>query len=1059
MARSLVNPNTLGRAYIDDFEGSRDYSSLGIRRGVWTLSSAPLGRQQVERGRLAWFTPDSKIFDPRNKNSDGVALAIERFQVLEIFPNRDVPSLDERMDVLEWRYFPKEDSAGFFNSNSWGGIMRWLPEGLQNQQETQQLELWVALEEGKPAPKLHFDFGKISEDINGDKNWQTEDTARIGIVEPNKDVGLDGLPNEREPGYDPVSNPDPNKDDFIAPGRSTDDAISLDNINGTEKNASDPERLSRPDNEDLNKTGMVTPDNSYFSFVVDLADTTQFMVPGSYRVDQYRERGGQILTLRPNEKRSLYWRQIRIPLKDSTLSPAIATKTGSPSWSSIEFVRIWLEGAPDTTRLVFATLDLVSNRWKELGVFDDSLKPVTDSQKVRVSVINSQEHPAYREDPPPGVSEVLNRVTNLREREQSLVLTYENIQPGNAGFIQRVLLSGVEDYSGYRLMKMLVHGDRRMTASDSILFFFRFGSGTQNDPNNFYEYRVRLLPGWDPANEVVLDFNRLTNLKNVLNKSRREAGITTGVGDTTDGNYRVRGNPSLASVRWYVMGVENQGGSPVTGEVWTDELLLTEVRRDPGMAVRFHLSTQLSDFGSVNLQVSQQEATFRSLTGGGGSGTLSYNRSASTNEALSLSGSFQAHKLLPRFIPITSLPVLVNWGRTRSTPRLRTGSDIVLTDEFAEAERSEQVRRGFTITPSMRRTTENWLWNLTFNRMNGDFTYSYFRSSDVLTRFSEQRAYSASMNYDLSPRSSFGFRPFDWLPSFWILKKLEKSKFSPLPGTFTLSGNVARTQRVTVLNDLLLSRSSSYVRDFNGRAAASFRLFPNLTTDFNFTTRRDISNPQNLVFSTNPRRFKLGLELERNQDFRSTYNPALFGFADTRFTFSSNYREAGGLAVSSDGRRTINASNGYGASVNLNLTRLFGNPRPPSPDEEARKIEKQRTGEAERRKKEEEKKKKEEAALRAKRWPLDSARIADSLARVAVVAESLAAAAAEAIPVETRFRESMERFVPLPVPALGLVLPLLGPPRAPKDAVQPTADSAARIGAPAKDSLSPPAAV
>jgi hypothetical protein len=231
---------------------------------------------------------------------------------------------------------------------------------------------------------------------------------------------------------------------------------------------------------------------------------------------------------------------------------------------------------------------------------------------------------------------------------------------------------------------------------------------------------------------------------------------------------------------------------------------------------------------------------------------------------------------------------------------------------------------------------------------------------------------------------------------------------------------------------------------------SSFRIFPNLTADYNLSTRRDISNPENLVFSASPRRFKLGLELERRQDFRSSYNPGLLSFADTRFTFSSAYSEAGGLAVSSDGSRSINASNGYGANVNFNLTRLLGAPRPPSEEKRVEKVEKERAKEADRRKKEEEKRKNEEEIKLAEKGHLDSARTADSLAKAAVLAESLKAAAVESIPAEIRFRESVERFIPLPVPALGLVLPLLGPAPAAKD----TATTAA---APDSAALRPPA--
>ncbi|MCI0330948.1 MAG: cell surface protein SprA [candidate division Zixibacteria bacterium] len=1025
VARSLPNPNTTGRAFIDDFEGSRDFLTLGLRRGVWTKSSMPAGKIQANRGKLIWFTPDVNI--KLRQGTDSVAT--QPFGVKEVFPNRDVLT-DEKMDVLEMRFYPKPDSLGSGGDTaSWGGIMRWLSQGLQDHQETQLLEFWVGLEEGRPKPRLHFEFGKISEDIDDDGTIDTEDPDRIGVIDTTKDVGLDSLKDNQEPGYPGVL--DSSKDNW---GRD------VDHINGTEGNFSDPERLARPDKEDLNGDGVVGG-GAYFAFTVDLNDTL-FLVPNSTRPN--------------NGTRTppITWRQIRVPLKDSTLPGSVyREERGRPSWANIEFVRIWVEG-PDTARIYFATLEMVGNRWKVLGTFDDFSKPTTGNQKVQVSVINSQEHPAYRADPPPGVGEVVNQVTRLREREQSLVMTYENLRPGfpvgervtgltalgpvpedenesvdldnphrrgDQALVQRVLLGGAEDYSGYGTLKMLVHGDRRIgmadNFSDSLLFFMRFGSGAQNDPNNFYEYRVLLKPGWE-ANNIQIDFNRLTVLKQ---KRLARGGAAT---DTiSEGPYFVKGNPSSAAVRWYVLGVQNLDNNwPASGEVWVNELMLTDVRRDAGTAGRIRLSSQLSDFGSLAFEAGRVGSTFRNLSGDAG-GTLSYNRGAATNENLSLVGNFQAHKLLPRFLGITGLPISLNWSRARSTPRLRTGTDIFLTPEFAEAERTENLARGISITPSLRRETKNWLWNATFNRMNGSFAYRYNRSSNPFTRLSETRFYSASLSYDLSPKKGIGFKPFGWLPSFWLLKKVENSPFSPLPVSLRFSGDVSRNQTLTIQNDLRGSRTGSYVRDFRGAIGSSFRLFPNLTADYNLQTRRDISNPNNLVFSMSPRRFKLGLEVDRSQDFKTSYNPGLFSFAETRLSFSSRYHEAGGLATSTDGTRTIEASNGYGGSVNFNLSRFLGGKRKSlgaGGDETIRKLEEEKRREEERKRKEEEKKFGRSPAL-------DSARAADSLAKKEALRLKAEAAAYDTIPVERRFRKSLELFFPLPVPGLGFVFPKPAP--------------------------------
>ncbi len=901
LARSLPNPNVLGKAFIDDFEGSKDFTNLGILREIWTKSSAPapqFGKTQTNRGRLAWFSPDIKIIDP------WMGKGVERFRVKDIFPNRVVHVEDEKMDVLDLRYFPKVDSATQqFDTVSWGGIMRWLPAGLQNQLETKLLDFWIGLEDGRPRPQLHFDLGQISEDINGDDNWQTEDTdPKNGIVSPVEDIGL--FPDTVVWGTD------------------------IDHINGTIRNSNDPARLSRPDDEDLGHDSQVRFGNNYFSFTIDLAgsDSLAFVAGTPYANNGPRS----------NERAQLSWREIRIPLKDSTSGNPNYTTIGTPNWNNIEYVRVWMDGVADTTRVIFATLELVGNRWKELGVFD-SAGQRDSTAKIGVSVINSQEHPNYRK--PPGVDEVLNRISNLREREQSLVMSYENLMPQRTAMIQRTLLGSAEDYSGYKTLKMFVHGDHSAN-SHSLMFFLRFGSGLVNDTNNYYEYRISPIDsGWE-GNQIQMDFDQLTNLKNRLIKQQKAGDSLKSI---SDGPYFVKGNPSLAAVRWYVMGIRNADSKIITkrgvkiyasiddpsasGEVWVDELFLTDVRKEAGTAGRLHFSTQLADFGSVNLDYSRVGATFRSLSAGDRSGSLSFNRASSTNEDIGVSGSFQAHKLLPKFLGVTALPISASWRRGRSTPRLQTGSDIVLSKEFQADERSEQISRGFSVSPSLKKETKNWLWNLTFNRMGGSFSYTYNRSTNPFTFLQESRAYSANMSYDLSPRKSLSFKPLKWLPSFWLLKKVEGTQFSPMPATLNVSGAVSRTLSTNILNDAKRTTSGSYVRDFTGNLNSSFRIFPNLSAGFNFSTVRDLSNPENLVYSFNPRKFKLGLEVSRNQNFDAGYTPRLFSFADTRLTFKSNYREAGGLRTYSDGSRRIEAGNTYGTTVTFNLSRFLGQRR------------------------------------------------------------------------------------------------------------------------------------
>jgi hypothetical protein len=54
----------------------------------------------------------------------------------------------------------------------------------------------------------------LAVDVNGNGKRDPGEPVILQYAEPWKDVGLDGVPSSMEPGYDPVTNPDPNGDDY-----------------------------------------------------------------------------------------------------------------------------------------------------------------------------------------------------------------------------------------------------------------------------------------------------------------------------------------------------------------------------------------------------------------------------------------------------------------------------------------------------------------------------------------------------------------------------------------------------------------------------------------------------------------------------------------------------------------------------------------------------------------------------------------------------------------------------------------------------------------------------
>ncbi|MCH7565088.1 MAG: hypothetical protein IH968_14835, partial [Gemmatimonadetes bacterium] len=301
---------------------------------------------------------------------------------------------------------------------------------------------------------------------------------------------------------------------------------------------------------------------SYVTYVVDFSDTAGL---AAFEVDDSR-----------NE---FDWWTLRIPILAPEYKGSVHTESGLvPEWNRISHVRVWFESeasdiSPDTIEI--ADWYFVQSNWIARGGEEDSLSQFT------IATISKEDNTFF--EAPPEAESYTDPNTKVTETQRALLLNFESLAADSTYLAEKELIT-VERFGGYRRIQMYVHADIDAADAGNIQLFFRLG----RDTANFYEYHTMLRRSvglWDKRNWINIDFNEITALKDAAQRNLPTGGRVADV-DTTDGPYRVRGAPNINEVRYYAIGLINQDntGKRVSGEVWLDELRVTDVRRDVGRA-------------------------------------------------------------------------------------------------------------------------------------------------------------------------------------------------------------------------------------------------------------------------------------------------------------------------------------------------------------------------------------------------------------------------------------------------------------------------------------------
>jgi len=164
LAQSTYNPNTFGRAIIENFESTKISDELPMGKDSWRLSSKPDGEELGKR--------------------DEIDISEEDIPGSEINPNWD--SQKKKVLVLNYHFTHLENWESSFKN--WDSIVYSLSSQGKDYSQRNFLELWVK-GEGK-GELLALDLGVVSEDVDGDTLLDTEDKNGDGKLNPGEDTGI-----------------------------------------------------------------------------------------------------------------------------------------------------------------------------------------------------------------------------------------------------------------------------------------------------------------------------------------------------------------------------------------------------------------------------------------------------------------------------------------------------------------------------------------------------------------------------------------------------------------------------------------------------------------------------------------------------------------------------------------------------------------------------------------------------------------------------------------------------------------------------------------------------
>ena len=634
-----------------------------------------------------------------------------------------------------------------------------------------------------------------------------------------------------------------------------------------------------PNSEDINRDNTLGESESYFQYKVRISPQTM-NVANPYISDVLET----TITTKNGDDRLIKWYQFRVPVYNPE-----KVVGGIQDFKSIRFMRMVLSDFSQPIICRFATLELVRGEWRRYNLQlteggEYIPNDILDETLFDVSSVNIEEN-GHRVPVnyvlPPGIEQNIdNTTTTLRkDNEQSLVLKICDLADGDA---RAAYKTSDLDVRAYKRLKMFVHAEGKEDDLEDgdLSCFIRLGT---DFTSNYYEYEIPLkvtnhgdngrTEVWPIENNIDILFEDFQLAKQQRNLSSTD--VSTPFISFLSGGKKiiVVGNPNLSRVKTIMIGVRNpkktsidsdDDGLSKCGEIWVNELRLTDFNEYGGWAANARFTTRLADFGTVTMAGNMSTIGFGSIE------KKVNERQKSDDYQYDLSSNLELGKFFPEKYGV-KIPMHISSSEQISNPQYNPLDPDILLSTSLEAigTKSEKdnlkhitqdyvSRNAINFTNIRKISTQN-------KGGNGDsktpkiydlenFTVSYSKNEmfirNINTEKNNTKTYRGALTYNFNTRPK-NIKPFSKLkigkgPYARLIKDIN---FNTMPKSFSFRSDFDRMYNETLLrnvNNSYMIIDPTYNKYFNWNKSYEFKydITRTFKVDFSARSQASIDEPE-----------------------------------------------------------------------------------------------------------------------------------------------------------------------------------------------------------------------